>query len=75
MALSWYPPFHTGATLGSTIEVVSRSGLVDLLVVPIGTQRAIAASVASGVYFVRVRTRTFTRALGAPSNELAVVVP
>jgi hypothetical protein len=74
VTLTWNPPFQ-GPVIGYTIEVGTASGLANVMSVPIGTERAVTANAVAGTFFVRVRGRTAACDLGAPSNEVTVVVP
>jgi hypothetical protein len=74
VGLTWNPPFQ-GPVLGYTIEVGTASGLSNVASVVSGPQRSASAFAPSGTFFIRVRTRTAGCALGAPSNEVIVVVP
>jgi hypothetical protein len=74
VTLSWTPP--TGPTpLAYSIEVGASAGASDLVIINTGSPIVtLTASAPPGRYFVRVRAQNAC-GLGAPSNELTLVVP
>ena len=66
-----------GAVAGQSsyvLEAGSRAGATDVVVSDVGSTTSLTATnVASGTYFVRVRAKNRC-GIGAPSNEVAVIV-
>ncbi|MFN7976622.1 MAG: fibronectin type III domain-containing protein [Vicinamibacterales bacterium] len=76
VALTWTEGVSVAQTLRYVLEVGSAPGLNNIFSgLDVGLQTSFGASgVPPGTYYVRVRAGNYT-GLGAPSNEVAVVVP
>jgi hypothetical protein len=74
--LAWTPPTTGGGVTGYVLEGGTAPGLSDLGQYPTGSVLpfVVVSGVPSGTYFVRVRAASGST-LGAPSNEVVVVVP
>jgi hypothetical protein len=76
VTLTWTEGLPVAQTLRYVLEVGSAPGLNDIFSgLDVGLQTSFAASgVPPGTYYVRVRAGNYA-GLGAPSNEVVVVVP
>jgi uncharacterized repeat protein (TIGR03803 family) len=74
ITLGWSPPSTGGIPIEYLAEVGSNPGFADLGTTPVGSGISFTASgVPAGTYYVRVRARN-QWGIGAPSNEVRVVV-